>query len=213
MTFQSKKRSQAKIDVITPRATRAHLRPFNQAELLDAAMIVFNRPREASPFDSLQVAHLNFIGRPQFNVAVCGDYLEHSNQAITFEPDDATLCWDLHFADGTQALAVGIDFAIRLQPREPSPAERANQFQVFKARIPTIKDHARRQKAPLMGRFDHRLEVVVLGQRVLLLVKDAVVTWNMTVAVSPQQSDKVDAAHHLVMLTRPMARDQFDLAS
>src|SRR5438128_10853952 len=128
MTFQSQKRSQTQIDVIAPRAPRPNLRSFNQAELLDAAMVVFNGPREACPFDSLQVAHLNFIGRPPFNVAVCGDYLEHSNQSITFEPDDAPMCYDLHFADSTQACAVGINFAIRLQPRQPVPAERANQF-------------------------------------------------------------------------------------
>src|SRR5947209_5200392 len=130
MTFQSQKRSQAKPDMIAPRATRANLRSFNQAELLDAAMIVLNRPREACPFDSLQITHLKMIGRPQFNVAVCGNYLEHSNEAITFEPDDAPRSADLHFADSTQARSVGINFAIGLQPGQPVPAERPNQFQV-----------------------------------------------------------------------------------
>src|SRR5213075_182532 len=42
-------------------------------------------------------------------------------------------------------------------------------------------------------------------------VKDAIVNRDVTVAVSPQQSDKIDAAHHRMMLARPMARDQFDL--
>src|SRR5215216_1327424 len=63
MTFQPEKGSQTKADVVTPRTPRAHLRPLDQTELLDAAMIVFNRPRVARPLDPLQIAHLNFIRR------------------------------------------------------------------------------------------------------------------------------------------------------
>src|SRR5690242_16185563 len=76
MTFQPQERSQAQADVITPRAPRANLRPFNQAELLDPAVVVLYRPRERRPLDPLQVIHLDFARRPHLNVAVCGDYLE-----------------------------------------------------------------------------------------------------------------------------------------
>ncbi len=69
MTFQSEKRSQTKSDMVVPRAMRTHLRPFNQAKLLDTAMVVLNRPREANRFDSFQISHLKMVGRPQFNVA------------------------------------------------------------------------------------------------------------------------------------------------
>src|SRR5205085_11521836 len=86
MTLQPQKRSQTKPDVVTPRPARANLRPLDQTELLDAAVVVLYRPREAGPLDSLQVTHLSFIGRPPLNVAVCGDYLEHADKAITFEP-------------------------------------------------------------------------------------------------------------------------------
>src|SRR5436305_1691211 len=162
MTFQSEKRSQAQPDVITPCPARAHLRSFYQTELLDAAMIVLNRPREAGPLDSLQVAHLNFIGRPPFNVAVCGDYLEDADKAIAFEPHHATRCADLDLIDSTQTRPVGINFAVRLQARQPYPVKRANQLQVFDARIPTIEEHACGPKPTRMGGFDHRREVVVL---------------------------------------------------
>src|SRR2546421_11732972 len=159
MTFQSEKRSQAQPDVITPCPARAYLRSFNQAELLDAAMIVLNRPREAGPLDSLQILHLNFIGRPHFNVAVCGNYLEDADKAIAFEPHHAAPCANLDFTDSAQARPLRINFAIRLQARQPYPVKRADQLQVFDARIPAIENHARRPKPARLGGFDHRREV------------------------------------------------------
>src|SRR5215216_6811625 len=212
MTLQPQERSQAQIDVVAPRAPGADLRPLDQTELLDPAVVVLYRPRETRPLDSLQIAHLNFIGGPQFNVAVCGDYLEHTDQSEAFEPHHAPRLADLDFTDCSQALAVGVHFAVTLQARQPSPAERTNQLQVFQPRIPAIKDHASRLKASLVRLFEHRLEVVVLRQGVLLLVEDAVVNGDVAVAVRPQQRNQVDAAHHRVMFTRPVARHQFDLA-
>src|SRR5947209_5837913 len=203
MTLYSEKRTQAALDVIAPSATRAHLRSFNQAELLDAAMIVLNRPRVASPFDSLQIAHLDMIGRPPFNVAVCGNYLEDAHQAIAFEPDNTATLANLDCADGTQALSIGIDFAVRFQTSQPDPVKRANQLQVIKARIPAIEDHASGLKATLVSFFHHCREVIVLGQRVFLLVKDAIVNRHVTVAIGPEQSDQVDACDHLMVLARP----------
>src|SRR5215207_3646693 len=72
MTLQPQERSQAQIDVVAPRAPRAHLRPLDQAELLDAAVVVLYRPRVAGPTDTLKVAHLDTAGGPQLNVAVRG---------------------------------------------------------------------------------------------------------------------------------------------
>src|SRR2546421_4702457 len=213
MTFQPEKRSQTKIDVITPCATRTHLRSFDQAKLFDATMIVLNRPRVACPFDSFEVAHLNFSGRPPFNVAICGNYLEHTNQAIPFEPDYATIVTNLDGADRTQAPSVRIDLAVRFQTSQPQPVKRANQLQVRKSRIPTVKDHASGLKATLLCLFEHCREVVILGQRVLLLVKDAVVTRHMTVAISPQKRNQVDARDHSMMFARPVARNQLHLPS
>src|SRR2546423_8254369 len=211
MTLQPQKRSQAQIDVVAPRAPRANLRPLDQAELLDATMIVFNRPRKAGPLDPFQIVHLNFVRGPQLNVTVCGDYLEDADQSKAFEPDDAPLRADLYFTDRTQARPVGINFTVALQARQPSPVKRTNQLEVFQPRIPTIEDHTSRRKAALMGGFDHCLEVVVLRQSVLLLVKDAVINGHVAVAVRPQKRNQVDAAHHRVVLARPVARHQLDL--
>ena len=66
-------------------------------------------------------------------------------------------------------------------------------------------------KATLASLRQHGKEVIVLCQRVLLLVKDAVVTRYMAVAVSPQQRDEVDAADHRMVFARPVALNQLHL--
>ena len=147
MTLQSQECSQAQPDMVTPRAARAHLRPLDQAELLEAPMIVLYRPREARPLDPFQVIHLNFVRGPHFNVAVCGDDLEDADQPEPFEPDDAPARADLDLADRPQALAVGVHFAVTLQARQPNPAERADQLEVFQPRVPAIEDHAGRLRS------------------------------------------------------------------
>ncbi len=142
MTLKAQERSQTTANVIAPCAARADLRAFNQAELLKATMIVLNRPRVTSPPDSFEIAHLNFISSPPFNVAVCGNDLEYTNQAITFEPDHAATLSNLDRADGAQALAVRVDFAVRFQTSQPKPIKRANQLQVFQPCIPTVEHYA-----------------------------------------------------------------------
>src|SRR5256885_4872870 len=112
----------------------------------------------SQPIDSFKITHLDMVGRPPFNVAVCGNYLEHPNQAITFELDHAPLLTNLDRADSTQACAVGVDFAVRFQTSQPQPVKRANQLQVFKSRIPTIKDHALRLEVKLPSFLQHGFE-------------------------------------------------------
>ena len=45
----------------------------------------------------------------------------------------------------------------------------------------------------------------------MLLVEDAIVAGGVAVTVRPQERNQVDAAHHRVVLTRPVARHQLDL--
>src|SRR5215216_3507704 len=139
MTFQPQERPQAQPDVITPRAARANLRPFNQAELLDPAMIVLNGPCEARPLDPLQVIHLDFARRPHFNVAVCGDDLEDADKTEPFEPDHPPRRPDLDFTHRTQARPIRVHLAVRFQAGQPYPAEGANQLQVFEAGVPAVE--------------------------------------------------------------------------
>ena len=167
MTFQTQKRSQAQADVIAPRPARSHLRPLDQAELFQAAMIILDRPGKRRPFDSLQIIHLQAIGRPQFSVAVCGDDLEDADQPIAFEPDHAAGFTDLDLTHRLQPLTIRINFPVTLQSGQPNPIAGANQLQIIEARIPTIKDHTVGRKSSARGSFDQRLKMIVFGQRVL----------------------------------------------
>src|SRR5829696_6576868 len=159
VTLQPQERPQTKPDVVAPRTARAHLRPLDQTELLDPAVVVLYRPREARPLDPFQVARLDFIRRPQLNVAVCGDYLEDADEPEPFEPHHPPRLPDLDFTDGAQPLAVGVNFAVTLQAGQPDPAERANQLQVIEARVPAIEGHASRRKASRVRLHEHRPEV------------------------------------------------------
>src|SRR5207248_5872906 len=73
-------------------------------------------------------------------------------------------------------------------------------------RSPTVENYASWLKATLLSLFEHRTEVVILSQRVLLLIKDAIVNRHMAVAISPEQSNQVDATDYLVMLRSESTR-------
>jgi hypothetical protein len=52
--------------------------------------------------------------------------------------------------------------------------------------------------------------MVVLGQGIVGLVKEAIVTRQTVRAVAPQQGDQVDAADNAVVLAGPVTVDEFD---
>jgi hypothetical protein len=68
------------------------------------------------------------VRRPQLNVAVCGDRLADADKTKPFEPYHTPRLCELDLADGAPPLAVGVDFALTLQTRQPYPAERAVNF-------------------------------------------------------------------------------------
>ena len=63
MTFHPQEGPEAHADVVALRPRPTRLAAFHATELLDAAMIVLNRPRVASPFDSFKIAHLDTADR------------------------------------------------------------------------------------------------------------------------------------------------------
>ena len=67
-------------------------------------MIILYRPSILGVFDARQFAHLQVIGRSVFNVAVCGDDLEHSNQTIAGQMDKASVFSNFNLADDHHAL-------------------------------------------------------------------------------------------------------------
>lgn len=57
-----------------------------------------------------------------------------------------------------------------------------------------------------------RLEVVIPGQLVPPLAKEAVIRRDVPVAIRLQHHHQVDATHYPMALARPVAADQLDLA-
>ncbi len=93
-------------------------------------MVFLNRPLDFSPLEALEFAHLKVIGDPVINVAVWGNNLEHSNQAVAFEMHDAPLSADIDRTDGSIAAAVGVDQPIAFEPGQPASAITGNQLEV-----------------------------------------------------------------------------------
>ncbi len=211
MTLQAQEGTQRQPDVITLCAGSAHLRSFHAAKLLDAAMILFNHPREAREFNARPFAHRHIVGCPPLNVTVCGDYLEEANQPVAFQLHDAPARIRRNARNGAQARVVRVDEAVTFQACQPPPAEILECFQVFKARVPPIKHHARRSKAALPRRLYQHLEVVVLGQRILGFVKESVVNRDMSITIRPQRGDKVDTRNDGMVLARPVPSHQVNL--
>lgn len=62
-----------------------------------------------------------------------------------------------------------------------------------------------------MRLLKHLSEVVILGQFVSCLVKEAIIDGDVTVTIGPHQRHQIDPAHDSMMLARPVAADQLDL--
>src|SRR5437868_8630954 len=126
---------------------------------------------------------------------------------------DAARLRNLDLFDGAIAAAVGVHQTVLFQARQPCPFQRANQFEIRQTTVPTIKNYTAWDKAARFGSLEHLLKMIVLGQAISGLVKEAVVTRDVAVAIAPQESDEVDARDDISMFARPVARDQFNLAS
>ena len=106
MTFKSQEGTQCQPDVITLCFGSTHLCALHAAELFDAAMILFNRPRIAGELDARPFAHRQVIACPPLNVAVCGDYLEEANPAVSFQMNHTPARVRLNAGNRAQARVV-----------------------------------------------------------------------------------------------------------
>src|SRR5215210_6001478 len=139
MYFQAQKCSQRQADVISLCSPASGLASLNPRELFDAAMEILYRPSLTSIFHSHKLAHLQIVGRPVFNVAVCSDYPEYFYKAVLFEMNDASSFRDFCILHCAIPTAVWIDQTILFQARQPYPIHRANQFKIRVAAIPTVE--------------------------------------------------------------------------
>lgn len=211
MVLEPQERPDRHSDVISLCASRSGLGLVNPAALLQAPMIILDRPTQVGVLQASQLVHAQVVGCPVRNVTVWGDNLEDQDQTETLQVDRCARRRDRGRADGTTALTVEIDQPIRLQSGHPEPTMSAYGLEVFEAGVPTVEQDITWGKATCFRHVEHGEEVVVLGQAVVGFVVDPVVTGDASIAVGPEQGDEVDAPDDGVMFAGPVAIDQFDL--
>jgi hypothetical protein len=146
--------------------------------------------------------------RPIFRVTVWGGDPKHQDEAIAFEMYPSARFANDALGQRSIAAAIRIHQAIGVQSRQPLPAERANQFQVSQRAVPAIKTHVARGQAALLGGFEHRPDVIVLGLAIIGRIIQAIIAWDGVRVVPPHQGHEVDAGHNPVMFARPLAMYQ-----
>lgn len=213
MNFQSQEGPQRKSYVVALRSSASRLASLNAAELFYPAMEVLYRPGFLRVLHSHKFVHCQIVGRPVFNVAICGYCLEDSDQPIFFEVHDLTAFGYFYLANGSIALAVRVHLPILFQARKPNPAETADQLEVIGAAVPAIKDYTSWLKSSLARFGKHLLKVIILGQPITSLVIDAIIARDVTVAVAPQQGDEIDATDHILVFARPVTAYKINLSS
>src|SRR5215207_2594137 len=157
---ESKIRAQSPADMVSLRPFRTHGTAFDTTKLLEVAMIGLNRPNLAGRGTALVHRHQFVAGRPVLRVTVWGVDPKHQNEAITLQMHPRPSFANGALSQRSVAAAVRIHQAIVFQSRQPLPAERADQFQVFQRTVPAIKTHIARGKSALLGGCEHGPEVI-----------------------------------------------------
>ena len=71
-----------------------------------------------------------------------------------------------------------------------------HQFQVGDRTVPTIKTNQFGLKSAFESSHQHFRKMIVLCLAVTIFIKQAIIDWHTPQAISPQQSNQVDAADH-----------------
>src|SRR5438105_4085899 len=103
-------------------ASGSGLTLFHATKLLNATMVVFNRPTPFGVLQAGQLAHLQVIGRPVFPVTVWSDDQKNLHQPKALQMNQRAAFSDTHLANRSIACAIGIDQAVAFQAGQPAPA-------------------------------------------------------------------------------------------
>lgn len=90
-------------------AGQAGLGLFEATELLDAPMVGFDLPGKFGKTQAREFVHVQVVGGPVFNVAVCGNELEDTDQPIALQMDRGALRAERDGGQWTGALSRQID--------------------------------------------------------------------------------------------------------
>ena len=141
-----------------------------------------------------------------FRVVVFLNRPKHFDQPKALQPNNSSGSGNKNLRNCFESRPVRIDFPIRFQPGQKMPAQSAAQFQVFKRRIPTVKTNKFRLESAIVRFNKHFRKMVVFGFAVCVFIKDSIIERNRPVAVSPQQTNQIDAENNRLVFSRPMPR-------
>jgi len=213
MMLKSQKRSQPKPYVIALRSTLSRRASFYSTKLLDASMIGLYCPCHTIKLHSLKLRHFHFVRRPVFNVAVFGHKLEYLYHSIPLQMQKGARLGGLNFANSSIPASIWIDLAITFQLCQPEPSQIANGFEVIDTPVPAIEEHTSWLETSFLSCKKHLAKMIILRRAIRRLIKEAIITRYVAVAIGPQKRDEIDATNHLAMFARPMAAYEFDLFS
>src|SRR6185369_12290259 len=115
--------------------------------------------------------------------------------------------------DAAVASSIGVDLAITLELCQPKPSQIANSLEIIETSVPAIEQHTSWSEASLFSCKKHHSKMIILRRAIRGLVKEAIVTRNVAVAIDPQKRDEIDTTNHLAMFARPVAAYEFNLFS
>src|SRR5262245_15074669 len=110
--FQAQESAQSQANVIPLGASEASLRLFEATKLLQAAMVGFDLPSILGKAQAGEFVHLQVIGCPVVNVAVCGDHLEDKDETIALEMHLRATLAQHHVSEWALPFPIWIDQSI-----------------------------------------------------------------------------------------------------
>src|SRR5579859_3664564 len=117
--LKTDKGTDCQTDVVALGNFEAELTILNASELLQTAMMGFNRPGVLSGSFALQRSHGQQRSCHLFRVAVWVNCPEHLDQAVATQVDNRSLWRNSQFSDSHRLLGARIDLPIAFQARQP----------------------------------------------------------------------------------------------
>ncbi len=209
--LQAQKGAEGKANVGDLSSGGADLGPFHAAALLQAAVVVFDRPGLEGQLLPAGRGQVQIAAGPVCRAAVVGPGPEYAFEAIAPQMHLSPLRRDLEVTDRHVAAAVEIDLAVGLEPGQPGPPQLAQVLQFVHTTVPTVTKHVLGLQAAGVRGGNPIAQVFILGFAAHGLVIHAKVAGDPGCTLGPEQRYQVDARHHAVMLATPMPRHPLDL--
>jgi hypothetical protein len=161
MDFRSHKSPQGEGDVAHLGSGRPDLSFLHAAALLEAPMVVLDRPGFPRQTLPLIGAQGQVVSRPVFRVPIWSDGPKHLDEPVALEMYLFSLRPDVNGANGSVTLPIRVHLPVGLEL--PATASRGTYLlEVLQRAVPAIKEQVAWLEAPALGLSPHISEMLVL---------------------------------------------------